>query len=935
MLTLETRVFRGPNPYGYRPVVRLTLDLEELEDYPTTQLPGFTDQLIHIIPTIHEHGCSYGEPGGFIRRMREGTWLGHVIEHVALELQCLAGTPVTYGKSRTVPWLALPDEVRQRKEQLFRDKMAQTPQIPETSDEWQDAYRVFKRNHGVYYVVYSYEEEKVGIGAGELAIRLVRSLLPIELPSALSGDERAAFSYQDQLDDLARLADRLAFGPSTASLIEAARKRDIPHIRLNERSLVQFGYGIHQRRIEATVTSETRHIAVEIAQDKELTQQLLHDMGLPVPRQQVVDTEDGAVEAAYDLGFPVVTKPLDASHGRGVSLNLNTEAEVRAGFRAAAEHRDYVIVETFLPGKDYRVLVVNGEVIAVAERVPGHVVGDGIHTVKQLVDIVNSDPRRGVGHEKVLTKLVIDHQAERLMGLAGVTLDTVLPAGKVLYLRSTGNLSTGGTSIDRTDEIHFDNLEIAKLAAKVVGLDVAGIDFITPDIARSVREVGGGIVEVNAAPGFRMHVAPSEGKPRDVAGPVMDMLFPRGAPSRIPIAAITGTNGKTTTSRMVAHIMKMTGKRVGLTTTDGIYINGERYLKGDMTGPWSARMVLKDPTVEVAVLETARGGILREGLGFDRCDVGAVLNVSADHLGLRGVETVEDLAEVKQLVVEVVKDNGTSVLNADDPLVARMAEDAEGRLVYFTMHPRNELVREHIAKGGRAVVLEEGVNGQRITLYDGERYVPVLWTHLIPATFEGAVLFNVANAMAATAITYSLGVSLENIRQGLRTFATSFFQTPGRLNVYDQYEFRVIVDYAHNPAAIRALCDAVKRMKKPGGRLIGVVGMPGDRRDQDIREAATICAQTFTELILKEDESRRGRPVGSIATLMRQAAVEAGMLDGYIDTVIDEIEATRYALMRGQRDDVVVILADDITAVWKSVIYYNRKTHPLPEPSLD
>ncbi|MCW5853363.1 MAG: cyanophycin synthetase, partial [Anaerolineae bacterium] len=504
--------------------------------------------------------------------------------------------------------------------------------------------------------------------------------------------------------------------------------------------------------------------------------------------------------------------------------------------------------------------------------------------------------------------------------------------GQPLFLRSTGNLSTGGTAIDRTDEIHYDNLEVARLAAKVIGLDVAGIDLVMPDITRSVREVGGGIVEVNAAPGFRMHVAPSEGKPRDVAGPVMDMLFPPGTPSRIPIVSITGTNGKTTTSRMVAHILKMSGKRVGLTTTDGIYINGERYLKGDMTGPWSARMVLKDPTVEVAVMETARGGILREGLGFDRCDVGAVLNVSADHLGLRGIETLEDLARVKQLVVEVVKDDGTSVLNADDPLVAGMADDAEGKIVYFTMNPRNPLVREHIGAGGRAVVLEEGVNGQRITLYDGERYVPVLWTHLIPATYEGAVLFNVANAMAATAITYSMGVSLENIRQGLRTFTTSFFQAPGRLNVFDQYEFRVIVDYAHNPAAIRGLADAVLRMRRRGARLIGVVGMPGDRRDQDIREAAQIAAKTFDSLILKEDDSRRGRPVGSIATLMRQAAIEGGMLDSFIDIVLDEIEATRFALMRAQPNDIVVILADDITAVWKSVIYFRRGNNV---PSLD
>ncbi len=912
MQILEERVYRGPNPYGYRPLIRLTIDLEELEDYPTTKLPGFTDALIELMPSLYDHRCSYGEPGGFIRRMREGTWMGHVIEHVALELQCLAGTPVTFGKSRTVPWNTLPAEVRARKEALLLSPSA-------TAEEVEHVHL----NHGVYHVVYSYQEEKVGMAAGELAVRLVRSLLPADLPSTLP-----TFEARAEQEDLARLADRLAFGPSTASLVEAARRRGIPSIRLNERSLVQFGYGKYQKRIQATVTSETRHIAVDVAQDKELTRQLLEDVGLPVPQQRVVETEEAAVEAALDLGFPVVTKPLDASHGRGVSLNLNTLDEVRAGFRAAALHRDEIIVETFLEGKDYRILVVNGEVIAVAERVPGHVVGDGAHSIRELVEIVNRDPRRGVGHEKVLTRIEIDRQAERLMRQAGVTLDSVLPAGQVLYLRSTGNLSTGGTAIDRTDDTHYDNLEIARLAAKVIGLDVAGIDLITPDISRSVRDVGGGIVEVNAAPGFRMHVAPSEGQARDVAGPVIDMLFPAGTPSRIPIAAITGTNGKTTTARMTAHILKMAGRRVGLTTTDGIYINGERYLKGDMTGPWSARMVLKDPTVEVAVLETARGGILREGLGYDRGDVGCVLNISADHLGLRGVETLEDLAAVKQLVVEVVRDDGWSVLNADDPLVAGMREEAAGRIVYFTMNPRNELVREHIAQGGRAVVLEEGVNGQRITLYDGERYIPVLWTHLIPATFEGAVLFNVQNAMAATAITYAMGVSLENIRQGLRTFSTTFFQAPGRLNVFDQYEFRVVVDYAHNAAAVRALTEAVQRMRRPGGRIIGVIGMPGDRRDQDILEVGELAGRAFDEIVIKEDESRRGRPPGEIAGLLREGAMRAGMLDSYIDIVIDELEAVRYALMRAQRDDMVVILADDITGVWKSVIYFRRGTHP-------
>ena len=602
----ETRVYRGPNPYGYRPVIRITLDLEELEEYPSNKLPDFTERLVALIPSLQEHGCSYGEPGGFIRRLHEGTWMGHIVEHIALELQCLAGTEVSFGKTRSV----LDQE-------------------------------------GVYYVVYSYVEEQVGIEAGELALRLVRSLMPPELPSALHDLERDSFDYARERDDLISRAQDIVLGPTTQSLVTEAKKRDIPAIRLDNQSLVQLGYGKYQQRIRAAVTGRTSNIAVETASDKELTIKLLRDVGIPTPLHTLVRSADEAVAAAERLGFPLVTKPLDVSHGRGISLNLKSLDEVRRGYAIASEYTRSVLVETFLSGKDYRVLVINHEVVAVAERVPAHVIGNGQHTIQELIDLVNSDPRRGFGHEKVLTKIKIGHQAETLLAIAGYTLDSVLAADERFFLASTANLSTGGTAIDRTTEIDYETREIARRAAMVIGLDVAGIDIVTPDISKPLREVGGGIVEVNAGPGFRMHLQPSEGQPRNVARYVVDMLFPTGTPARVPIVAITGTNGKTTASRMVAHILKMNGERVGLTTTDGIYIDGQLYMRGDMTGPWSARTVLKDPSVDSAVLETARGGILREGLGFDRCDVGAVLNISADHLGLRGVNSLEDLAEIK------------------------------------------------------------------------------------------------------------------------------------------------------------------------------------------------------------------------------------------------------------------------------------------------
>lgn len=883
MKILDTRVYRGPNYWLYKPAINLTVDLEELEEYPTNKLGDFVERLLTFMPTLDDHHCSRGKPGGFVERLHEGTWLGHVLEHITLELQSLAGTYVTQGKTRS------------------------------TGEE------------GCYYVVYQYGQEDVGIEAANVGLRLIRSLLPLELPSAMPAAERADFNFVEEKEDLARLATRLAFGPSTASLVKAAEARDIPWLRLDQHSLVQFGHGKYQQRIQATVTSHTSHIGVEIAQDKELTNKLLEDVGLPVPRQRVVRSVEGAIEAARRLRFPLVVKPLDASHGRGISIGLQTEEEVRVAFAKAAEHRSYVIVEEFIPGRDHRVLVVKGEVIAVAERVPGHVVGDGIHSVAQLVDAVNRDPRRGVGHENVLTRIVIDHQAERLMEQAGVGLDTVLEQDRILYLRSTGNLSTGGTAIDRTDQIHYENQQIAYRAAQIVGLDVAGIDFITPDISRPVSEVGGGIVEVNAAPGFRMHVAPSEGKPRDVAGPVIDMLFPPGTPARIPLAALTGTNGKTTTARMTAHILKMAGYHVGMTTTDGVYIDGERIVRGDMTGPRSARMVLRDPTVDAAVLETARGGILREGLGYDEVDVGAVLNISSDHLGLRGVETLDEMAKVKSLVIEVVRKDGWAVLNADDERVARLADRSPGKPFFFSFDPANPLVREQVSAGGRAVVVEQGVNGQMITLYDRGKHIPLLWTHLIPATLEGRARFNVANAMAATALAYSLGVSIENIRQGLRTFTSSFYQTPGRLNVFDEHPFRVILDYGHNPAAISNIIDVVRQLPRKG-RAICVVSVPGDRREQDAREVGQMLGDgVFDRIIIKEDYSLRGRKEGEMPGYIRAGLQAAGFADSEVLYTRHERDAITTALSEAQRGDLVIVFADEPTDAWKQIIYWGKQ----------
>jgi cyanophycin synthetase len=606
-----------------------------------------------------------------------------------------------------------------------------------------------------------------------------------------------------------------------------------------------------------------------------------------------------------------------------VSINLKTPEEIEVAFDKAREHGRNVIVEGYLEGYDHRLLVVNGKLVAAAKRMPGHVVGDGKHTIKQLVDKVNEDPRRGVGHEKVLTRLEFDHQAERLLKKLGYDHNTVPKKDEIVYLRSTANLSTGGTAIDVTDIMHPDNREMAERTIKAIGLDIGGVDFLTKDISESYREAGGGICEVNAGPGFRMHVAPSEGTPRDVAGPVIDMLFPPDQPSRIPIAAITGTNGKTTTARMLAHILKMIGHTVGLTSTDGVYIDGKLSVPGDMTGPVSAQMILRDPSVDAAVMEVARGGMLRGGLGFQDCNVAACLNVAADHLGLKGIETLEQLAVIKRVPIEIAKD--AAVLNADDTLCLQMADHTDAKtLCYVTMNPGHPLVKQHIRAGGQAFVLEEGMNGHMISIYDNEAHTPLLWTHLIPATVEGRAMHNVQNAMFAAALAYNMGESLEDIRHGLRTFDSTFFQAPGRMNIYDEHPFKVILDYAHNPAAVKAMCDLVDRFE-PEGRRIVVLAAPGDRRDEDIRDIAGIAAGHFDHFICRCDDNRRGRGADEVAVMLKNKLLEEGVNSDQIEVVPDEQEATSKALRMAEPGDLILVLADNIKRGWKQIIYFNSE----------
>jgi len=904
MRILDRSVYVGPSLYAHFPVIRLELDLQALEAWPTARLgPAFIDGLVEALPGLAEHGCSYREPGGFVRRMREdeGTWLGHVLEHVAIELQNVAGENVTFGKTRSV------------------------------SDD----------RPGVYSVVYEYAQREEGIAAGELGIKLLCSLLPEEIRPA--GSVPADFEWESARDGFIRYAQRRALGPSTASLVRAAEERNIPWLRLNTQSLIQFGHGKYQQRIQATVTGRTSHIAVELASDKEETNKILASLGLPVPRQELVSDSSGAIRAAKKLGGSVVTKPYNGNHGRGITIDISSDEDVRAGFEAAREHSRSVIVETFVGGDDHRLLVINGELIAATKRTPGHVVGDGLRSIAELVELVNQDPRRGVGHEKVLTRLELDSQAELMMERVGYTAASIPKPGEIVYLRSTANLSTGGTATDVTDIIHPDNRDMAVRAVLAIGLDVGGVDFISPNIAESYKNIGGGICEINAAPGFRMHVAPSEGTPRDAAGPVIDMLFAPGAPTRVPIAAITGTNGKTTTARMLAHITKMGGYTPGLTTTDGVYIDGQRTVEGDMTGPVSARMVLSDPHVDMAVLETARGGLLRAGMGVSEVNVGAVLNIQSDHLGLKGIDTLEQLAEIKRVVVEVATD--CAVLNADDPHVLKMSAYTDAKVIcYVTMNPSHALVREHIRAGGRACALEAGINGHMITLYDKGSHIPLLWTHLIPATMEGRALHNVQNAMVAAAMAFSLGIKLDAIRHGLRTFDTTFFQAPGRMNVYNEHPFKVVMDYGHNAHAVSVMSDLAQRLDVPGRRIVVLAG-PGDRRDEDLHAIAEAVAGRFDHYICRRDDSLRGRDGDEVPRIIAKKLLALGVAETSISIIPDEQQAVDAALRMGQAGDLVLVFADALARSWKQIIHFQpegvvaavaqRAELPPLEPALD
>lgn len=857
MQVREIHALRGPNYWSIKrkKLLQLTLDLEDLEAKPTDALPGFPERLQQLLPSLHEHRCSPGRPGGFFERVRRGTWIGHVIEHVALELQCLAGIEVSFGQTRGTG----------------------TP--------------------GVYHVVFEFGEEAAGRYAATAAVRLVDALIRNEHQEV-----------QGEVAEIRRLWIREKPGPSTASLIQEAQSRHIPVLRLDSDSLVQLGYGCKQKRIDATITTHTSMLAVDIACDKDKTKQLLAAAWLPVPAGTVVSSEAELQTAVSTYGFPLVIKPANGNHGRGATIEIVDEEQARRAFLRAKKYGERLIVEKFIQGNDYRVLVINGRFVAAALRTPASITGDGRQTIRALIEAENQNPRRGEGHENVRTKIVADDVTREWLQKKGYTLQSILPPGQVLRLKPTANLSTGGTAIDVTDEVHPQNIPVFERIARTIGLDVCGIDIIAPGLSTPLKENGGAVLEVNAAPGFRMHLEPDGGKPRNVAKPVLDMLFPPKEQGRIPIVAITGTNGKTTTTRLLAHIVKKAGLRVGYCTTEGVYLQDERVLKGDCSGPASAEMILKDSTVEFAVLETARGGILRAGLGFDQCDAAIITNVAEDHLGLGGIDSLEKLARVKAVVAEAVQPNGYAILNADDDRVFAIRENLVCKVALFSLYADSQRIEAHCNAGGLASVYENGYLLLRI----GRHYIPIEETANVPLTFGGRADFNIANVLATVLAAYTAKIKLGTIREALRSFTPCSENLPGRINLFAFDNFTVLLDYAHNPHGLRALGRFIKNVD--AAVKIGLITGVGDRRNEDLVAMGREAALIFDEIALRHDADLRGRTREELYDLLTRGIRQVNPLLP-VSYHGPECEALESLLKQPKANALLVVLAEDIEAV--------------------
>lgn len=874
MKIIEFETLHGPNIFHHDPVLAMRIDLEDLAETHSADLPGFTNRLVRYLPGLSVHRCSIGLVGGFITRLHRGTYLAHIVEHIALELSRFTDFEVGFGRT-------------------ISDAPSQ-----------------------VYKVIVRFRSEEGMKELLRIAVDLGRAVI--------AGDDR--FPLPRRLAQARELASDTALGPSTRTVVEAAEKRSIPWMRLDQAGLIQLGLGAQRRLIQATSTDRTSGIAVDIAQDKALTKRILAGAGIRVPAGVTATHFDEALSFLETSRGPVVIKPLDGHQGQGVSLSLRTPDDVREAFLIAQALSKTVLIEEHLGGKDFRILVVDGKMVAAAERTPVHVVGDGIHTIEELIAIENENPLRGPGHTRPLTRIKIDEVSLAYLKRESRSLDQVPRDQEWVGLRETANLSTGGTAKDVTDEVHQQIREICERAALVVGLDVCGVDLICNEISRPLTEQAGGIIEVNAAPGLRMHVNPSEGKGRDVGGAIIRMLYPEPASGRIPIVSVTGTNGKTTVTRLIGHALGRIGKTVGMTTTDGVWIGDDEVARGDYTGPAAARMVMMNPRVHVAVLETARGGIARRGLGYDWSDVGIITNIQADHIGQDGITNVDDLVNIKRLVVERVRPGGTVILNGDDPILVRLAESLElvetGReLIWVSLHPEQVVIRRHTSRGGRSFGL---VNGQisEITRQDVKGLFPIA---PIPLTISGTASFQIANLLTAFAACRVLGMGAPEIENAFCEFE-SHRNNSGRANFYLLQNGFAMVDYGHNAGAFKAIGEMVAQWNVD--HVTCVMGLPGDRTDEIIQASARIAARAFDRVIIREDSDLRGRRPGETPSLLQEAVMhERPEMECII--VPDETAALQNALGSMSERDLTVIFYDDLAAV-KEVLAQHQAKAAVP-----
>ncbi|HHW32044.1 MAG TPA: cyanophycin synthetase [Clostridiaceae bacterium] len=838
----------GRNIYCHRPVIKMTVDIEEFHNVTTKDIKGLKEKLIDFFPGLKKHYCSPGYEGGFIERLSEGTYAGHVIEHIALELQNMNGYDVFFGRTRVL------------------------------------------EEPSIYNIVFEYKNEKLGLESGKAAVEIIDKLFRNE-----------AVDMEKILTDLSILAVEFELGPSTRSIFDEAEKRGIPVTRIGDDSMLRLGYGKYSRLVSASLTDVPSCISVDIVGNKHLTKQILSSYGIPVPYGHIAYSEDAAIRIAKEIGYPVVIKPCDVNQGKGVTLNIFNEEQVRIAYKEAIKYCRAVIVEKFVEGTDYRVLVIGNKIAAVSERKPPIITGDGKHTIKELIEIENRNPARGEGHEKPLTRIKIDSVVLQTLSVQGIDENYIPAAGENVVLRGNGNLSTGGTARECTEEIHPDNKEMAIKAAKAVGLDIAGIDIKTPDISVPINENNGAILEVNAAPGLRMHLYPSEGNSKNVAEDIVNMLFPEGSPCSIPIVSITGTNGKTTTTRLVSHTLALSGLKVGMTSSSGVFIGNECIVRGDCTGAISAGLVLANKEVEAAVLETARGGIINKGLGYNLADVGVIVNISEDHLGLDNINTLEDLAFVKSLVVEAVKPDGYAVINADNDMCHYFLKRVKSKLILFSKNKNNPLIVRHIRSGGVAVTVKDGL----MSIYDNTKITPVVAVSEIPITMGGIAEFNVENSLAAVSSLYALNIPISIIREGLMSFKSDIENNPGRINMFDMDGFKIMLDYGHNPAGYKAVIQYLQRIK--ANRYVGILGMPGDRMDRHIREVGELCSKAFHKFYIKEDRCLRGRCPGEVADILYDSLIIKGVDKNRIEIIYSETEALEKAIMNAEPGDLIVM----------------------------